>query len=295
MTNKVLIGMCLDWLTVVAIILPYFCVTKPSPYERKFSITDETISRPYKGSEQISDVLVAGIAVFVPVIMGIIVILLTKGGGYECNQLLLAILTSIGITLDITEFTKALFGRFRPDFLSRCQINAEKVNEILSTTYLVDGLPLAQDRLFDISICSNPDTKILDEGRRSFPSGHSSNTCSTFILLALFLAGRLKVFDGRVYPWRLIVSILPLFGAIYIMATRHQDNLHHWSDLLGGAIIGSIIAIIVYHFYFPPVYSKYSDKPYKLRVNKILNQSGQAIDDSESMANPYDKDISKLV
>jgi len=50
------------------------------------------------------------------------------------------------------------------------------VKEIIAGQYIVDGLPVGHDRLFDLSICTNPNTKILDEGRRSFPSGHSSST-----------------------------------------------------------------------------------------------------------------------
>jgi len=47
------------------------------------------------------------------------------------------------------------------------------VNAILSNQYIVDGLPVGDKRLFDMSICSNPNKKILNEGRRSFPSGHA--------------------------------------------------------------------------------------------------------------------------
>jgi len=67
------------------------------------------------------------------------------------------------------------------------------------------------------------------------------------------------------------------------MSTRHQDNLHHWSDLLGGAILGSLVAIIVYHFFYPPVTSFYSNKPYRYRINQILSDESHPINDSESV------------
>eukprot|EP00833_Pecoramyces_ruminatium_P000648 jgi/Orpsp1_1/1174680/evm.model.c7180000050952.1 len=279
--KKVLISIIIDWVTVVVILIPYLCFPKPSPHQRNFSITDASISHPYKGEEQISDGLLTIIAVTVPLIVSFALITLTKGGAYEYNQFLLAMFASIGISLELSEFVKALFGRFRPDFLSRCQINTDKVQEIIAGQFTIDGLPVGQNRLFDLSICTNPNTKILDEGRRSFPSGHSSTICSTFILLAFYLAGKLRVFDRRVYVWRLAVSTLPIFGAVYVMSTRHQDNLHHWSDLLGGAILGSTVAILVYHFFYPPVTSLYSDKPYKYRINKIINKDNQSLNDHE--------------
>ncbi|KAL6621914.1 PAP2-domain-containing protein [Neocallimastix sp. 'constans'] len=295
MNKKILTGIIIDWFTIIIIILPYFCFPKPSPHKRNFSITDTSISHPYKGEEQISDGLLTIIAVTVPLVVSFALIIITKGGAYEYNQFLLAMFASIGISLELSEFVKALFGRFRPDFLSRCQINTDMVKEIIAGQYIVDGLPVGHDRLFDLSICTNPNTKILDEGRRSFPSGHSSTICSTFVLLTFYLAGKLRVFDHRVYIWRLVISILPIFGAIYIMSTRHQDNLHHWSDLLGGAILGSLVAIIIYHFFYPPVTSFYSNKPYRYRINQILSDESHPINDSESVNPSLDKDIAKLV
>ncbi|OUM67261.1 hypothetical protein PIROE2DRAFT_5319 [Piromyces sp. E2] len=192
----------------------------------------------------------------------------------------LSLATCLGITVELSEFIKNLFGRFRPDFLSRCQIDYNKVNSLLGDQYIINGLPVGEHRLFDLSICSNPNKKILDEGRRSFPSGHASSISSSFVLLTLFLAGRLRVFDHRVYIWRLVICFLPIFGAIYVMATRHQDNLHHWSDLLGGAILGTVVDLIVYHFFYPPVTSKYSNRPYRYRINKLNNEK-EIINDND--------------
>jgi len=55
MNKKILTGIIIDWFTIIIIILPYFCFPKPSPHKRNFSITDTSISHPYKGEEQISD------------------------------------------------------------------------------------------------------------------------------------------------------------------------------------------------------------------------------------------------
>jgi len=54
-------------------------------------------------------------------------------------------------------------------------IDYNKVDEIVASSYSVAGLPVGEKRLFDLSICSNTNIKVLDEGRRSFPSGHASS------------------------------------------------------------------------------------------------------------------------
>jgi len=99
------------------------------------------------------------------------------------------------------------------------------------------------------------------------------------VILSLFIAGRLRVFNRRFCIWRLLLSSLPLFGAIYIVSTRYQDNLHHWSDLLAGTIIGTIISIIVYHYFYPPLNSEISGKPYKYRYEELENDN-EPINDS---------------
>jgi len=62
------------------------------------------------------------------------------------------------------------------------------------------------------------------------------------------------------------------------MATRHQDNLHHWSDLVGGALLGTIINFIVYPFFYP---SKCSKKQYNSESEALVNKV-EIVNDGES-------------
>ncbi len=75
----------------------------------------------------------------------------------------------------ITNGMKNMYGKPRPDLLSRCQPDIVNLQDYLIVPYLnatTDGL------LVKPSICKNPNKKILDDGFRSYPSGHSSSAAA---------------------------------------------------------------------------------------------------------------------
>lgn len=109
-----------------------------------------------------------------------------------------------------SDFIKGRVGRFRPDFFSRCQWDA--------TREICTGIPA-----------------VIQEGRRSFPSGHSSSAFFGCVFLVLFLAGKNRAFtfsstwpqSGILYSryLRLGVAVWPLFLCFYIAISRWED---HW-------------------------------------------------------------------
>ena len=76
--------------------------------------------------------------------------------------------TALAYTVFITEMVKWTVGRPRPEWLGRCQPDLSKVQGALSSTAIA---------MFDRSVCTSTDQETLNDGQRSFPSGHASSEC----------------------------------------------------------------------------------------------------------------------
>ncbi|ORY41986.1 acid phosphatase/Vanadium-dependent haloperoxidase, partial [Rhizoclosmatium globosum] len=169
----------------------------------------------------------------------------------KTHRFFLALCTTLGLTITTTNLIKNIVGRFRPDFLDRCQYDTIK--------------------------------------RKSFPSGHSSFSFGGLLLLSLWgcrvlgawelggssgkrgnsyrLLGRdvelaaNSLGSGNNSPslvpeslvhvkgkrsgkgmagWLavLVVGFLPVWAATYIALSRVQQFVHHPTDVLAGSVIG---------------------------------------------------------
>ncbi|KAJ1342701.1 hypothetical protein BSLG_002798 [Batrachochytrium salamandrivorans] len=150
--------------------------------------------------------------------------------------------TCILLTTLFTDTLKIWYGRLRPDFVARC---------LWSTA--TNGCT------------GNP--HIIDEGRRSFPSGHASSAFAGLFYFSLWLAWltgsiftltnttcrhspfihNIRIFGAwvnvRLTAIGAILPISALFLATYISVTRIQQRVHHPSDVVFGAAIGIVFAI----------------------------------------------------
>ncbi|KAG1677772.1 Phospholipid phosphatase 5 [Nymphon striatum] len=140
---------------------------------------------------------------------------------------------TFGVNGVITDLLKVVVGRPRPDFFYRC---------------FPDGLGN------DDMQCTGNESDIL-EGRKSFPSGHSSHTFSSMGFLSLFLASKLNVYNskGQGRSARFLLSISPIVLAAIIAASRTCDYHHHWQDVTVGSMIGLITTYTCFRQYHPPL------------------------------------------
>ncbi|KAJ1860389.1 hypothetical protein LPJ57_006706, partial [Coemansia sp. RSA 486] len=119
--------------------------------------------------------------------------------------------------------------------------------------------------LSSIDICTQTDMGVLNEGFRSFPSGHTSLAFAGMTYLMYFLAGKLHIFDRQGHTYKSFVVFAPLLVAAIVGATRVSDYWHHPSDVIAGALIGLFTATFSYHQYYPVLISNRCDLPYDPR------------------------------
>jgi PAP2 superfamily. len=168
---------------------------KITPNHHAFSLTDPSISYPYKGSETVTiGTLVLAALVGPAVIIFIIAVVLTPGTGTFVDRRtsrLQAIKSKawewiagwMGLALALagvwmaTQGLKDLIGKPRPDMLARCNPNLSEI-----TTYAVSGLGThlqSAPILVSWEICQNKSNVLNVDGFSSFPSAHSS--CMSYL------------------------------------------------------------------------------------------------------------------
>lgn len=85
---------------------------------------------------------------------------------------------------------KNLYGKPRPDLLDRCSPDIDN-----AAKYVVGGFSGENPfgRLYSADICTETDSHKLDDGFRSYPSGHASTSAAGLVYLSLFLATKFAV------------------------------------------------------------------------------------------------------
>jgi hypothetical protein len=117
----------------------------------------------------------------------------------------------------------------------------------------------------------------MNDGFRSFPSGHSSFSSAGLNYLSLFLASKLsltiphlpltpsnpntpasspsllRAHSASPPLYLLIPTIIPFLSSIYIVSTRFSDFRHHAFDILFGYFLGTSCALFAFRYYHLPL------------------------------------------
>ncbi|KAL8934851.1 MAG: hypothetical protein Q9216_005704 [Gyalolechia sp. 2 TL-2023] len=249
---------------VISILLvAFYALDSVEPFHQHFSLRNYTLQYPHTVHETVPIPLLFVLNTLIPAFIIAIYALLIDGlfsrhkeaaprdghrtlGKYrlkdrlwELNCGLLGLLLSQGAAFVITGALKNATGKPRPDLIDRCQPLAGSADPP------VYGLS-------NYTICTQNDHKMLKDGFRSFPSGHSSSAFAGLFYLSIYLAAKMHVLDNRGEVWKTFIVLIPTLGAALIAVSRIMDARHHPFDVISGSLLGTVVAWAAYRQYFPP-------------------------------------------
>ncbi|KAH8110785.1 lipid phosphate phosphatase 1 [Phellopilus nigrolimitatus] len=229
-----------DWLITTLLWFISGLIDRFTVFEREFSLEDPLIGHPHT-KQQIGGHTNNVIAIALPLSF-ILFTSLSRRSIIDLHHGSLGLWVSRSLSHFITEFLKNRVGRLRPDFLARCKWG-EALNQ-----------------------CTGTFNDILD-GRKSFPSGHSSAAFSGMTYLFLWLSARTVAWSfGTPLParnpfifasrtGRISVTLVPLLFATWVAISRVEDYRHHKEDVIVGSMIGIVCGVIGYLSYWPNPFS----------------------------------------
>lgn len=223
-----------DWTVMCVLWIVAWVVKEIPPYEREVDPTDPVINHKHH-KNTIGGELNLMLALLVPAAV-VVTVGTLRVSALEIHHGLLSLLAGSGLNEAVTEFLKNRVGRLRPDFLTRCKWS--------------DSLQACTGKAKDIM-----------EGRRSFPSGHSSTAFAGMAFLSLFLAGLLHTWSfSQPAParnlfstklGRICITLAPIAYATWVAVSRLEDYRHHKEDVIVGSLLGSLSALTAYLIYWP--------------------------------------------
>ncbi|XP_048140467.1 lipid phosphate phosphatase 2-like isoform X1 [Rhodamnia argentea] len=246
-----------DWLILMALVVIGSLLLLIHPFHRfvgKDMMT--SLKYPLKGNT-VPFWTVPTYALLLPMVI-FVVLYLRRRDIYDLHHAVLGLLYSASATAVITNALKLAVGRPRPDFFWRCFPDGKDV----------------YDRLGNV-ICHGK-RSVIDEGHKSFPSGHTSWSFAGLGFLSLYLAGKIKAFDRKGHVAKLCIICLPLLVASLVGISRVDDYWHHWQDVFTGGLLGLTVAGFCYLQFFPPPYHAQGWGPYAYFEELELRRNAQA-------------------
>ncbi|XP_030004566.1 phospholipid phosphatase 1 isoform X2 [Sphaeramia orbicularis] len=231
----------LDLACLILVGLPFAILNvRHKPFRRGFFCNDDSIKYPFK-EDTISYQLLGGVMIPITILIMIfgecLLVYLKKikskssfGSYVACvYKAVGTFLFGAAMSQSLTDIAKYSIGRLRPHFLDVCKPDWKFIN-CSAGVYIEDFT------------CTG-DSTMVNEGRLSFYSGHSSFSMYCMMFLALYLQARLQVEWARLL--RPTLQFFLIAASVYTGLSRVSDYKHHWSDVLTGLLQGALMAILV--------------------------------------------------
>ncbi|KAI1108000.1 acid phosphatase/Vanadium-dependent haloperoxidase [Nemania sp. NC0429] len=213
MSTLVVLSYVLDWLIMVVVGLIGYFLGNVTPNKRPFSLLDTNIAFPVTEHETVNSGLLLAFNTGVPVAVILVVALVFVPGRtvpegtpasliwkrklWELHMGWLGLALSLISAWIVTQGMKNLFGKPRPDLLSRCVPDVANVMDHIvgfsAPVFATAAGSTYNGQLVSASICTSTDKAFLDDGFRSYPSGHASSAAAGLIYLSFFLASKFAI------------------------------------------------------------------------------------------------------
>ncbi|PGH29382.1 hypothetical protein GX50_07862 [[Emmonsia] crescens] len=206
-SKRLIISYVFDWILILMTAAAGRISKLAEPNRNPFSLTDPGISYPFAVHETVSVtvlILVSLVAPAIIIFLGSILFIpgLTAGKHapkalvwrrkiWEWNVGWMGLGIAYAGVYASTEALKVMYGKPRPDLLSRCNPNLSDISShvVGGLGERLEGAPL----LVSYTICQNTLETLTRDGFVSFPSGHASVSFAGLTYLTLWLCAKLSI------------------------------------------------------------------------------------------------------
>ncbi|KAK2737180.1 hypothetical protein FQN57_000437 [Myotisia sp. PD_48] len=206
-SKRLILSYIVDWVVILFTAALGRIIKIVEPNRNPFSLKDQSISYPFAVNETISVTVLIIVSLVVPaVVIAALSLLFTPHSSdrkslsktgvwrrkiWEWNVGWMGLGVSYAATWTATEGLKLVFGKPRPDLLSRCNPDLSDISRHIvgGLGEVLEGAP----SLVAWTICQNKSDRLSRDGFVSFPSGHASMSFAGLAYLSLWLAAKLCV------------------------------------------------------------------------------------------------------
>lgn len=267
----------IEILGFVVLILPmayiYVFTKQYSPYQRGFFCDDENLKHPYK-EQTVPIVICVAIWATVSVIFIVVVETIRNYAELRCKRnprrgkpirdnrtpwIAVELYRHFGYfslgaltTLLFTELAKYTVGRLRPHYLTLC--DPELTEELCKDQWGYNKFVTESEDVICRNMTEEKEKK-LHEARLSFLSGHSSFSFYCGMFLIIYLQARLnnmpyientsiRICYRVLKVMRPFLQFAMIILSFWVSLTRISDYFHHPMDVVTGALVGVLFALI---------------------------------------------------